>query len=146
MELPRAVESRKAEFSGWAYVDYAFPLMMPGRPANNAIAQIKDAIAEGIASFKVFTSSVLPRRDSPDRMESGHLWAVMSEVAKHGGIMVIHAEDDEILLYMVEKLRREGETNGITCTWSTTTSRKAWPSVRSSASLGPPVQASVSCM
>jgi hypothetical protein len=38
----------------------------------------------------------------------GHLWSIFAEVAKHGGIMAVHAEEDDVLTYMTEKLKREG--------------------------------------
>ena len=45
-------------------------------------------------------------------MPYGHLWAVFAEVAKHGGIMAVHAEEDDIVTYMTEKLIREGNAQG----------------------------------
>jgi dihydropyrimidinase len=42
----------------------------------------------------------------------GHLWAVFAEVAKHGGIMAVHAEDEDIVAYMTETLKRQGRDQG----------------------------------
>lgn len=101
-----AVEARKAQFQGRAYIDYAFHCTMRGAVPDDTIAQIKDAIAAGVASFKIFTT--FARRDPPLKVADGHLWAIMREVAEHGGIMAVHAEDDEIVTYMEERLAREG--------------------------------------
>jgi dihydropyrimidinase len=101
-----AVETRRAQFQGRAYIDYAFHCTMRGAVEDGIIAQIKDAIDAGIASFKVFTT--FARRDPPFKVDDGHLWAIMREVAEHGGIMAVHAEDDEIVTYMEERLGREG--------------------------------------
>jgi dihydropyrimidinase len=101
-----AVEARRAQFQGRAYIDYAFHCMLRGAVSDGIIAQIKDAIAAGVASFKIFTT--FARRDPPFKVDDGHLWAIMREVASHGGIMVVHAEDDEIVTYMEGRLQREG--------------------------------------
>ncbi|MBI4234375.1 MAG: amidohydrolase family protein [Chloroflexi bacterium] len=101
-----AVEGRRAQFRGHAYIDYSFHCTLRGAVPDTTVAQIKDAIASGIVSFKVFTT--FARREPPLKVEDGHLWAIMAEVARHGGIMAVHAEDDEIVTYMEEKLKREG--------------------------------------
>src|SRR5262249_42824117 len=41
----------------------------------------------------------------------GHLWAIMETAAKHGGLLAIHAEDDDLVMYMYERLEREGRTD-----------------------------------
>ncbi len=41
----------------------------------------------------------------------GHLWAIMETAARHGGILAIHAEDDDLVMYMYERLEREGRTD-----------------------------------
>ena len=42
----------------------------------------------------------------------GHLWEIFQEVGKHGGIMAVHAEEDDIVTYMEDKLEREGRDHG----------------------------------
>ncbi|MFN8556973.1 MAG: amidohydrolase family protein [Dehalococcoidia bacterium] len=104
-----AVTNRRAQFNGRAYIDYTFHCTLRGMVEDSVIARLGDAIKEGIASFKIFTTFGLPKRNPPMKVDDGHLWGVMTEVAKHGGIMAIHAEDDEIVTYMEEKLKREGQ-------------------------------------
>ena len=65
------------------------------------IGQIGEAVQSGVASFKIFTTIKA-------RVPYGHLWAIFEEVAKHGAIMAVHAEEDDIVTYMTEKLKREG--------------------------------------
>jgi dihydropyrimidinase len=36
----------------------------------------------------------------------------MEKVTKHGGIMVVHAEDEDIVQFMYEKFREEKRTEG----------------------------------
>ena len=70
------------------------------------IGQIGEAIEEGVASFKIFTTF------HAARIPTGHLWAIFEQVAENGGIMAVHAEEDDIVTYMEEKLKREGNDQG----------------------------------
>jgi dihydropyrimidinase len=104
--IMRVVEERRKVFHGHAYTDFAFHYILAGQVAPEVIGQIGEAVQEGIASFKIFTT--FPGL----RVPYGHLWAVFAEVAKHGGVMAVHAEDDDIVTYMEEKLTREGRDQG----------------------------------
>jgi dihydropyrimidinase len=100
------VETRRQVFRDHAYTDFAFHYILSGRVPATTIGQIREAIQEGIASFKIFTT--FPGL----RVPYGHLWAVFAEVAKHGGIMAVHAEEDDIVTYMTDKLVQEGNDEG----------------------------------
>src|SRR5882724_10607382 len=106
--IPQVVEERRNVFRGHAYTDFAFHYILAGQVAPEVIGQIGEAVQEGIASFKIFTTATFPGL----RVPYGHLWAVFAEVAKHGGIMAVHAEEDDIVTYMTEKLIREGNDQG----------------------------------
>src|SRR5207248_41511 len=84
----------------------AFHYILAGKVAPTRIGQLAEAIQEGVASFKIFTTF------NELRVPYGHLWAVFAEVAKHGGIMAVHAEDDDIVNYMTDTLIREGRDQG----------------------------------
>ena len=61
-------------------------------------------------ALKIFTTDVRPI--GKGRMiRLGHLWAIMEKAASHGGILAIHAEDDDLVMYMYERLEREGRTD-----------------------------------
>ena len=61
-------------------------------------------------SIKIFTTDVRPI--GKGRMiRMGHLWAIMERAARHGGILAIHAEDDDLVMHMYERLEREGQTD-----------------------------------
>ena len=100
------VEERRSVFRTHAYTDYTFHYILAGEVAPETISEIGEAIQEGIASFKIFTTF------HPIRVPYGHLWTIFAEVAKHGGIMAVHAEEDEVVRYMTEKLKREGRDQG----------------------------------
>jgi dihydropyrimidinase len=102
----QVVEGRRNVFRDHFYTDFAFHYILAGQVAPEVIGQIGEAVQEGIASFKIFTT--FPGL----RVPYGHLWAVFAEVAKHGGIMAVHAEEDDIVTYMTDKLTREGRDQG----------------------------------
>ncbi len=100
------IEQRRSAFHTHSYTDYAFHYILAGDVTPTTVGEIGEAIQEGIASFKIFTTF------HPIRVPYGPLWGIFEEVAKHGGIMAVHAEEDEIVRYMTEKLKREGRAQG----------------------------------
>jgi len=100
------IEQRRSAFHTHSYTDYAFHYILAGDVTSKTVGEIGEAIQEGIASFKIFTTF------HPIRVPYGPLWSIFEEVAKHGGIMAVHAEEDEIVRYMTEKLKREGRMQG----------------------------------
>ncbi|PWU25343.1 MAG: hypothetical protein C5B48_01810 [Candidatus Rokuibacteriota bacterium] len=106
VSISEAVERRRAVFRGHAYTDFAFHYILAGEVQPETVGEIGDAIRDGIASFKIFTTF------RPIRVPYGHLWSIFAEVAKHGGIMAVHAEEDDVVTFMTEKLKREGRAQG----------------------------------
>lgn len=99
------IEKRRQTFTGHSYTDFTFHYILAGAVSPQTIGEIGEAIQSGLASFKVFTTFFA-------KVPTGHLWAVFQEVAKHGGIMAVHAEEDDIVSYMTEKLKREKRDQG----------------------------------
>ena len=104
--IAKQLDERRAAFAGHSYVDFTFHYLLAGAVSPGIIGEIGEAIAAGVASFKIFTTF------GSMRVPYGHLWAIFEQVAKGGGIMVVHAEEDDIVTYMEEKLRREGRAQG----------------------------------
>ena len=96
---------RKSVFAGHSYTDFAFHFRFGGEVPPETIGEIGEAIQAGVASFKIFTTFA-------GRVPYGHLWSIFEEVGKNGGIMAVHAEDDEIVRFMENKLKREGNDQG----------------------------------
>jgi dihydropyrimidinase len=99
------LEERRKVFQGHSYIDFAFHYILAGEVSPERIGQIGEAIQSGSPSFKIFTTFAM-------RVPYGHLQAVFQEVSKQGGIMAVHAEDDDMVNYMVEKLKREKRDQG----------------------------------
>ena len=104
--IMKQIEDRRDAFSGHSYTDFTFHHILAGRVPPNIIGEIGEAIQQGVASFKIFTTFPLLR------VPYGNLWAIFEQVAKHGGIMAVHAEDNDIVGYMTDKLKREGNDQG----------------------------------
>ncbi len=105
-----ALDQRIARFQGHSYIDFGFHCTLTGAIPFEALDQVGEVVARGVPSFKIYTT--FGRRDPPSKVDDGHLWAAMTEVARHGGIMVIHAEDDDIVEFMLKKLAHEGRAGG----------------------------------
>ena len=100
------VEKRRQAFAGHSYIDFAYHHILAGEVSDSTIGEIREAIQSGLASFKIFTTF------HSSRVPYGHLMAVFEEVARGGGIMAVHAEDDDLVTYMTEKLKRDGNDQG----------------------------------
>src|SRR5437899_8229763 len=109
MSLAQAI-AKKQEVWREGYTDHALHVMLQGAVPPEVIAQMPEAISAGFPSFKIFTTDVRPQ--GKGRMiRLGHLWAIMEASCRHGGILAIHAEDDDLVMYMYERLEREGRTD-----------------------------------
>ena len=106
LPIMRQVESRKNAFTGHSYTDFTFHHILAGQVPASTIGEIGEAIQAGVASFKIFTTF------HAIRVPFGELWAIFQEVSKNGGIMAVHAEEDDIVTYMTKKLKREENDQG----------------------------------
>ena len=113
-DVATAIEQRAARWKGNSYVDYTFHVALQGALPLKVFDQLPEAIQAGFPSFKVFTTEVLPPhpKRNPYRLDFGRIQLAMEKVAPHGGIMVVHAEDHDIVQFMYEKLREEGRMDG----------------------------------
>ncbi|HXD89688.1 MAG TPA: amidohydrolase family protein [Candidatus Binataceae bacterium] len=113
-DIPTALERRVARWKGQSCVDYSFHIALGGALPLRIFDQMDEAIAEGFPSFKVFTNEVLPPHPKrlPFKLDFGRIGHAMERAARAGGIMVVHAEDDDIVQFNYEKFFAEGNTAG----------------------------------
>ena len=111
-DLFQTLDKKGAVFNGNSYADYAYHCALfstKGDLPFEVIGQIKDVIEAGYPSFKIWTTNTTPTR--PRQMtDFGHLAEIMEHVATNNGIMAIHAEDDDIVMFMYKKLKHLGQT------------------------------------
>lgn len=109
--LQDAIEQRvQADWAGQCYSDYALHVMLQGAVPPDVLDQIPETIQAGFPSIKIFTTDITPSRRGR-KILFGHIWEILRRTARHGGIAAIHAEDDDIVMYMYDKLEREGQAS-----------------------------------
>lgn len=117
-DLPQAIEQKDALFKGHSYSDYTFHCILVGMGTEGAtpesdvplplsvIDQIEDLVQGGFTTVKVWTTNMSSTR--PKQMLGfGHIWAMMERLSAAGGVLAVHAEDDDIVMFMNRKLHEE---------------------------------------
>ena len=107
--VQQAIERRQREWSGDCHCDYAFHTMVQGKLAPEILPQLAEAVQAGHPSVKMFTTDITPSRKGR-MVDFGGIWEVLEVLAEAGGIAAIHAEDNDIVMHMYEKLIREDRT------------------------------------
>jgi dihydropyrimidinase len=102
-----AVDHRRAIFAARSYADFAFHPVLTGAPSEATLATIADAVADGTATFKFFTTD-LTTTQRGIRLDNGSARALLGECARLGAVAMVHAEDDDLIKHMEAKLKREG--------------------------------------
>src|SRR4249919_1306465 len=102
----QAVESRDKDFVGKSPCDWAYHIMLHSEPPPEFSGQLAEAIQAGYPTLKIFTTNILPSRTGR-MIDFGDIWEAFQLLARHGGLGVIHAEDNDIVMHMYAKLIRE---------------------------------------
>jgi dihydropyrimidinase len=108
--LQQSIEKMQATWKDACHCDYSFHLMLNGAMPTAQFGQLADAIQDGHASIKIFTTNIFPGPGGL-MMPHGHIWEALKVVAAEGGIACIHAEDNDIVMFMYEKLMRENRVS-----------------------------------
>jgi dihydropyrimidinase len=113
-DIPTALGRRLERWKEKSFVDYSFHIALGGALPFKIFDQMPEAIQEGFPSFKIFTNEVLPPHPKrlPFKLDFGRIGLAMERAAKHGGIMVVHAEDDDIVQFNYERFKHEGRVAG----------------------------------
>src|SRR5436305_5621591 len=109
MPLQQSIEARQREFAGRCYTDYGFHLMLRGTQNPALLEALPEAVQAGHATVKIFTTDIRPLNQGR-MVKFGDIWEVLKILAKSGGLAAIHAEDNDIVMHMYEKLIREQRT------------------------------------
>lgn len=117
-----AIEERDALFRGSSHVDYTFHTVLVGMGTEGAAAeraveiplelipQVRDVVAAGFSSVKVWTTNTTRTR-ARQMTDMGHVYGIMREIAAAGGVLAVHAEDDDLVMYMSRVLHAQGRTD-----------------------------------
>ncbi|MBK5281616.1 MAG: amidohydrolase family protein [Nitrospiraceae bacterium] len=102
------LRQREDRWKGNSYTDYSFHIGLLGEQPLPVFDRAHEFIEEGYPSFKAFT--VDTRKGF--RLDYGRLANLMQVTAKHGGIVSVHAEDDDTVRYNYERAFRDGRIDG----------------------------------
>src|SRR6202521_5606973 len=105
-----AIEMRDKDFVGKSPCDWAYHIMLHSEPPPEFAGQLAEAIQAGYPTLKIFTTNTLPSRTGR-MIDFGDIWEAFQVLAKEGGLGVIHAEDNDIVMHMYAKLVREGRVD-----------------------------------
>lgn len=108
-QTPReALVERIALAEGQSHVDFGIHVNITDRPAGH-LADIPVLIAEGFNSFKLFTTY----REAGMMSTWPDVRAVMGAVAPYGGVVLLHAESNEIVEQETARYISSGVTTAI---------------------------------
>jgi len=104
-----AIEARDRDWAGQCFCDYAYHVMLRGNVPPATIAALTEAVEAGYPTVKLFTTDITPNRRGR-MVRFGQIWEIFKVLSRAGGLAVIHAEDDDIVRHMYEKLFAENRT------------------------------------
>ena len=111
--LGTAIERKFGELAAdRSSIDYGLHAMMTGAVPNRVIDELEDAVSAGITSFKVFTTFAPGSTFGAWQMDDGRIWGLMQAAARHGGVVMVHCEDDCIIDFCSRALFEQGVTDG----------------------------------
>jgi dihydropyrimidinase len=105
------VQDMVARWDGTSHTDYGFHVVLSDQSDDAAIAEIGALVDGGFPSFKIFTTDITPTDVPGFRTSGGTLWEIMTAAAAAGGIVDIHAEDDELVMHQYRKHFEAGLTD-----------------------------------
>ena len=97
------LDRRLADAEGEAVIDYGLHLNLRD-PDPARLAEIPAVFARGVPSFKLYTA--YPGYRLPDAA----VFRAMEALAEHGGLAVLHAENDDVIVELSARLASEGKT------------------------------------
>lgn len=92
-------------WEGNAYADYSAHVIYRSNNTADSIARVGELINNDFPSVKIFTTNIRPPQDPPltltptGRIDNGRLADLTAQLARHDGVLAVHAEDDEIVMY-----------------------------------------------
>ena len=99
------IKKRDQDWEGNCYCDYSYHLMLLGDVEPPVLSELEGLIGDGYPTIKIFTTNITPSR-SGRMVHFGDIWEVFKIITRAGGLGVIHAEDNDLVMHMYEKLIR----------------------------------------
>ncbi|HET6493025.1 MAG TPA: amidohydrolase family protein [Burkholderiales bacterium] len=105
--LEQAIAQRKRQWHGLCHCDYAWHIMLQGKIPPTVLHELSGVIQAGYPTIKIFTTNIRPSVQGR-RIGYGDIWEILKVAAREGGLAAIHAEEDDLVMHMYEKLIGEG--------------------------------------
>ncbi|MCS5657519.1 MAG: amidohydrolase family protein [Dehalococcoidia bacterium] len=104
-DLLKGIHDFLTPWQGNASTDYSTHCIYKNDSTPDAISRYGELIAGGFPSVKIFTTDIRPPEGRVNsltpigKIDSGRLQDVMEQVARHDGVLAVHGEDDELVMY-----------------------------------------------
>ena len=104
-DLLKGIHDFLTPWQGNAYTDYSTHCIYKNDSTPDAISRYGELISGGFPSVKIFTTDIRPPEGRVNsltpigKIDSGRLQDVMEQVARHDGVLAVHGEDDELVMY-----------------------------------------------
>ncbi|MCH7606653.1 MAG: hypothetical protein IH962_05820, partial [Chloroflexi bacterium] len=104
-DLVQGIHDFIIPWRGNAYTDYSTHCIYKNDSTPDAISRYRELIEAGFPSVKIFTTDIRPPEGRVNsltpigKIDSGRLEDVMTQIARHGGVLAVHGEDDELVMY-----------------------------------------------
>ena len=90
--------------------DYSFHVWFHDRIPAPQHEQIPELITDGFPSFKVFITDGFPAKRGR-KVSMGTLLDLYRVTAEHGGIVAVHAEDDDLVMHAYDRMIPQGNVH-----------------------------------
>ncbi len=109
IDVNQAIAERTSVWQGNSYADYSHHLMLSSEIQPNILGQMREAVEDGFATIKIFTTNVRPPsvRGTGRMVRMGHLHDLMEVIQRQGAMLLVHSEDDDMVMHMYQKLAVE---------------------------------------
>lgn len=106
--LSQSVQTWHQKAKGKAVIDYSFHLMI-AEINDEVLAELPTMIHdEGITSLKVFMAY-----KNVFQADDGTLYRTLLEAKKHGALVMVHAENGDVIEYLIKEALEAGQTDPI---------------------------------
>ena len=102
--LKEAVEDYHRRSDGKALIDYAFHLIVTDATAQVCGQELPALLQAGYSSFKIYMTY------DDMMLADGQILDVLSVARRHRGMVMIHAEGNECIAWLTDKLEQAGKT------------------------------------
>ncbi|MEM7122661.1 MAG: dihydropyrimidinase [Pseudomonadota bacterium] len=102
--LRQAVDDYHARAHGKSLIDYSFHMIVTDANEQVLGQELPGLLHDGYTSFKVFMTY------DDFCLDDGEILNVLATAKRHGGFVMVHAENDHCIRWLAEQLERAGRT------------------------------------